>query len=259
MNYAVPGSRRFTSVAGMDDPQAKEGAMRKMEMVDRERYEILRKMLEDRAREITDKLRSLRESLPDELAEVKDPEEQCVHEYARGLDFALIEMKSRTLEHINEALLRLEEGTYGACADCDQPIVKARLQALPFAERCRDCEEAREELAAETARQQSRFGVAPAEPDGEMLPAARRPGRPARRPAERPTTRPSARLARPGQLQLRRQVAAIERASSRREIAVPPSPSPTVSAPAAAAVRKSAPGTTDAPARPRPGRPTKHA
>ena len=228
--------------------------MRKMEMVDRERYEILRKMLEDRAREITDKLRSLRESLPDELAEVKDPEEQCVHEYARGLDFALIEMKSRTLEHINEALLRLEDGTYGACSDCDQPIVKARLQALPFAERCRDCEEAREELAAETQRQQSRFGVAAVEPEGDTLPA-RRPGRPARRPSDRPAARPATRLARPGQLELRRQVASMERASaSRREIAVPPSPS----APAPTAPVR-APRTTEAPARPRSGRATKHA
>jgi DnaK suppressor protein len=245
----------------MDDRQAKRGAMRKMEMVDRERYEILRKMLEDRAREITDKLRSLRESLPDELAEVKDPEEQCVHEYARGLDFALIEMKSRTLEHINEALLRLEEGTYGACTDCDQPIVKARLQALPFAERCRDCEEAREELAAESAKQQSRFGVAPAEPDGEMLPGPRRPGRPARRPTERPATRPAAaaaaRLARPGQLQLRRQVSGMERASSRRELAVPAVPAPPT--PAATAVRNPAARTAEAPVRPRSGRPTKHA
>jgi DnaK suppressor protein len=121
--------------------------MRKMPRVDRERYEVLGEMLRDRAQEIMDKRRALRESLPDELAEVKDPEEQCVQEYARSLDFALIEMKSRTLERIDGALLRLKEGTYGTCGDCGQPIGKPRLQALPFAERCRDCQAARERFA----------------------------------------------------------------------------------------------------------------
>jgi DnaK suppressor protein len=226
--------------------------MRKMEVVDRERYEILKKMLEDRAKEITDKLRSLRESLPDELAEVKDPEEQCVHEYARGLDFALIEMKSKTLEDINEALHRLQEGTYGSCTDCEQPITKARLQALPFAERCRDCAQALEELAVETARQQSRSGRS-SEIEGEAsVPAPRRPGR----PAGRSSGRPAPRLARPGQLELRRQVASMERAS-RRDIVVPPGAEP-AKAPEPSAPRRSArvaAGTT----RPRTGRSTKHA
>src|ERR1051326_4777001 len=77
---------------------AKRGVMRKMELVDRERYEVLRKMLQDRGQEIAEKMRSLRESLPDELAEVKDPEEQCADEYVRSLDFALIEMKSHRSE-----------------------------------------------------------------------------------------------------------------------------------------------------------------
>ena len=113
--------------------------MRNMEIVDRERHEVLKGMLEDRAREIVTKLKSLRESLPDELAAVKDPEEQSVDEFARGLDFALIEMKSHTLGRINDALQRVEAGSYGLCGDCEQEIGRARLQALPFAERCRDC------------------------------------------------------------------------------------------------------------------------
>jgi DnaK suppressor protein len=136
--------------------------MRRRRQLDRDRYEILHKMLEDRAHEITEKLRSLREGLSMSVVEAVDPDQidpddHIVQEYARGLDFALIEMKSRTLEHINEAMRKLDEGTYGVCADCDGQIAKPRLQALPFAERCRDCEQAREELAAETARQKQRF------------------------------------------------------------------------------------------------------
>ena len=197
--------------------------MRKMELVDRERYQVLKTMLEDRAREITDKLRALRETLPDELADVKDPEELCVHEFVHGLDFALIEMKSQTLERINEALQRLEVGTYGVCADCSETIGNARLQALPFADRCRNCQEAREELAAETAKQQSRFEL-PArldsEPSDAPAPAATpaRPTREVTRPAGRPAARTAppapVRRALPGQLALRQQVQKMERASS---------------------------------------------
>jgi DnaK suppressor protein len=60
------------------------------------------------------------------------------------IDFALIEMKAQTLNKIDEALRRLWEGTYGNCSDCGDEIAEARLFALPFAARCRDCEETHE-------------------------------------------------------------------------------------------------------------------
>jgi DnaK suppressor protein len=53
-------------------------------------------------------------------------------------------MKAETLQKINEALGRLEEGMYGNCYECGGEISEPRLRALPFAVRCKDCEEARE-------------------------------------------------------------------------------------------------------------------
>jgi DnaK suppressor protein len=53
-------------------------------------------------------------------------------------------MKSETLNKINDALGRLEQGTYGNCFECGDEIGEKRLRALPFAVRCKDCEEARE-------------------------------------------------------------------------------------------------------------------
>ena len=106
-----------------------------------ERYAVLKDMLEDRRREIQDKLRSLREALPEEMAIVRDSEEQSVNDFVRDVDFALMQMKSDTLVGIDEALRSLEEGTYGVCADCGAEIPEARLKALPFATRCRGCQE----------------------------------------------------------------------------------------------------------------------
>ena len=60
------------------------------------------------------------------------------------IEFALIQMKAETLNKIDEALRRLEEGTYGYCFECGEEVSEKRLRALPFAVRCKDCEEARE-------------------------------------------------------------------------------------------------------------------
>jgi DnaK suppressor protein len=53
-------------------------------------------------------------------------------------------MKAETLTKINDALRRLEDGAYGNCADCGGEISDKRLRALPFAVRCKECEEGRE-------------------------------------------------------------------------------------------------------------------
>ena len=65
-----------------------------------------------------------------------------------NVEFALIQMKSETLNRVNEALGRLEAGSYGFCYECGDEISEARLRALPFALRCKDCEEEREQAEA---------------------------------------------------------------------------------------------------------------
>jgi DnaK suppressor protein len=131
--------------------------IRKRSVADRERYEVLKAMLEDRRREIQQKLRSLRESLPAEATEVKDVEEQSVDDFIQEVDFALMQMKSETLSKIDEAIQRLEGGSYGTCAECRTEISAARLKALPFAGLCRACQEREESRVAEERVQESRL------------------------------------------------------------------------------------------------------
>ena len=118
---------------------------RKTENIDRERYLLLKGMLEDRRREIHEKLRSLREAIPAASHDVRDAEEQSVDEFVQEVDLALMQMKSETLKKIDAAILRLEQGSYGRCLECDQEIASARLRALPFAVLCRDCQEQAED------------------------------------------------------------------------------------------------------------------
>jgi DnaK suppressor protein len=114
-----------------------------------ERYRALKAMLEERRREIVDKLRTIREATPDQRLDVQDAEEQAVTDFARDMEFALVQMKAETLSQIDEALRRLEAGTYGKCAECGRDIPEARLKALPFAVLCREDQEREESREAE--------------------------------------------------------------------------------------------------------------
>lgn len=115
---------------------------------DDQRHQVLDRMLRDRQTEIRNRLRSLRDLMPARETEVRDAEEISMEDFVRDMDVALIVMESETLRRIDEALARLEEGSYGICASCEETIAEARLQALPFATLCRDCQEREEEDGA---------------------------------------------------------------------------------------------------------------
>ena len=126
----------------------------------RDRYAELKRILEERRREI---LSEVHEKIRDVRTEggnspshgVFDAAETSESDIQDEIEFALIQMKAETLHRINEALERLEEGTYGRCFECGEEIEPRRLRALPFAVRCKDCEEARE-VAAQRERVLSR-------------------------------------------------------------------------------------------------------
>lgn len=123
----------------------------------RDRYAELRGILEERRREIVDqvqgKIRDARtEGANNPTQGVLDAVETSEADIQDEIEFALIQMKAETLNKIEEALRRLEEGTFGYCFECGEEISERRLRALPFAVRCKDCEEARE-----TAQQRERL------------------------------------------------------------------------------------------------------
>ena len=76
--------------------------------------------------------------------DVRDVAESSEIDIQDEIGFALIQMKAETLKKIDAALRRIEAGDYGDCFECGGEIAEARLRALPFAVRCRECEEVRE-------------------------------------------------------------------------------------------------------------------
>jgi DnaK suppressor protein len=133
--------------------------------VPKTRYSDLKLMLDDRRREIQaevqGKMRGVREegTWGGKLNEVLDAVESAEADIQEDLEFALVQMKSETLSKINDALVRLEQGNYGNCFDCGEEIAQKRLRALPFAVRCKDCEEARENAEQRERQLQARRGT----------------------------------------------------------------------------------------------------
>jgi len=78
-----------------------------------------------------------------DMGDVSDGEIQA------DLDSSLLQMRAETLARIDDAITRLDAGMYGRCMDCDGEIASRRLRALPFAVRCRTCEEHRERPGVE--------------------------------------------------------------------------------------------------------------
>lgn len=65
--------------------------------------------------------------------------------YNRELMFALSDTERHQLMAVDEALQRLEAGTFGKCLNCGREIGEKRLEAVPWARYCIDCQELSEQ------------------------------------------------------------------------------------------------------------------
>ncbi len=72
--------------------------------------------------------------------------------FERSKDFALRDNAMLTVADIDNALERINSGTYGACEVCGQDIPLERLEAVPSATKCRDCKEAEEKIPHQNDR-----------------------------------------------------------------------------------------------------------
>ena len=108
-------------------------------------------LLEERTR-VQAAIQNLHDENPGTLAEDAGEEtaydnhlaDTATETYDRELDYTLEENSEHVLADIDAALNRIEEGTYGICTNCGEPIAVERLEALPWATLCIDCKRNRE-------------------------------------------------------------------------------------------------------------------
>jgi DnaK suppressor protein len=86
------------------------------------------------------------------LATARDEEDQASVSLLAETQLSLLGPKRQELEAIEEALQRLDTGSYGQCESCGLPIEPRRLEIMPETPLCRNCQQLREKLAKATAR-----------------------------------------------------------------------------------------------------------
>lgn len=109
------------------------------------RTERLRQLLLARRQEIQrqiDELLAQHRSDQTQLREesVADTEDLSTRDSVSHQQLSILEVRNQMRLQVEAALQRLDEGTYGLCEDCRQPINEERLKAMPFARRCIDCQ-----------------------------------------------------------------------------------------------------------------------
>ena len=116
-----------------------------MSAVDTARFE---QILREERQRVQDAISYLHEetpgSLEDETEEIVGNSDNHLGDTAtatldREIDYSLEENSEQVLRAIDGALRRIDEGTYGTCETCGQPISEERLEAIPYATQCIDC------------------------------------------------------------------------------------------------------------------------
>ena len=106
-----------------------------------ERFEQCRKILVTQKREVLQKIRGKKDDQDKQGGDFIDiATDSLEHE----LNYIFEERERDKLHNIEEALKRMQEGTYGECDDCGDDIDLERLKALPFTRLCLDCKSKQE-------------------------------------------------------------------------------------------------------------------
>lgn len=102
----------------------------------------MKQRLKEKQAELQEQIAHLTEAHPTpadpiELSEgPQDFEETAVDFLEMNQEQSILVNEQALLTLVRRALKRIEEGTYGLCVDCGQPIPEKRLEALPWAARC---------------------------------------------------------------------------------------------------------------------------
>jgi DnaK suppressor protein len=112
----------------------------------KDRLAYFRKQLLEKQRQLVEEVgKSALYGKGQEDDSIKDLGDQATTAYTREFLFELGNGDRRLLKEVTSALQRIEDGSYGICERCNEPISDKRLDALPFARHCINCQRVVEE------------------------------------------------------------------------------------------------------------------
>src|SRR5690554_5700557 len=119
--------------------------------------EEMRLSLQEQRQELVRSNNNTRYELRDNDREPRDSIDESTEEQGNATELRLKDRERNMLNKVNDALLRIDDGDYGYCEECGDPIGKPRLRARPVAELCIECKE--EEEREESRQHASRPGM----------------------------------------------------------------------------------------------------
>ena len=107
----------------------------------------LRTSLADRRKELRDRIARLQQELRDSTTAHADAADQAVASTDKNALHQQVEQATRQVQLLDVALRKMESDEYGLCAMCGREIGIRRLEAVPWAQLCVDCQELQEGMA----------------------------------------------------------------------------------------------------------------
>jgi DnaK suppressor protein len=133
---------------GHNAPEDRSEALRRI--LNNKRRELLKETQDEISKYVKGENRQLVES-------ALDDGDWSVIDVAEDINLRKLGVNRETLQKIDISLRKLDNGSYGVCDDCGEEISRERLRVMPFAIRCRDCQEDFEEQQA-AAAEENQYG-----------------------------------------------------------------------------------------------------
>jgi DnaK suppressor protein len=142
-------SKKPSVTVRVSTPEVAAPVRRPTKVMAPERRAALHRMLMSKRHELMQEITgnlgaSLTEDQRRRLESAMDVGDQSLMDLDRELGISLMEMRNKRRQLIDEALARLEDGTYGLCDECGVEINEKRLAAVPFAKLCVACQSKQE-------------------------------------------------------------------------------------------------------------------
>ena len=108
--------------------------------MEREKLAYYKEKLLNMRKELIERLnKKYQEAINLNFEEGNDSADQAYKIYNRNLMLGKVETDALKLRLVEDALKRIENGTYGICISCEEPIEEKRLEYVPFARYCTEC------------------------------------------------------------------------------------------------------------------------
>jgi len=108
-----------------------------------------KKQLEGIKDEINSDVEATLSHMSGDSGNIPDPNDRATVESERSFELRIRGRERKLMDKVEEALARIEDGTYGICEDCGEEIAVKRLKARPVASHCIDCKVRQEKIEKE--------------------------------------------------------------------------------------------------------------